>query len=57
MHSITVIFYFNPVMTFPIKKRINAELFIDKTAALYIIKDEHLLRVVLVYLQIKYTVR
>jgi len=25
----------NPVMTFPIKKRINNELFIDRTAAIY----------------------
>jgi len=28
----------NPVMTIPIKKRINTELFIDRTAALYIAK-------------------
>jgi len=28
----------NPVMTFPIKKRINTELFIDKRASLYIQK-------------------
>jgi len=27
----------NPVITFPIKERINTELFIDKTAALYIV--------------------
>jgi len=26
----------NPVMTFQIKKRVNAELFIERTAALYI---------------------
>jgi len=36
----------NPVMTFPIKNSINTELFIDKTAALYIlvglIKDENM---------------
>jgi len=34
----------NPVMTLPVKKRINTELFIDRTTALYIlvsrIKDE-----------------
>jgi len=28
----------NPVMTFPIQKRINAELFIDRTAAQYILE-------------------
>jgi len=33
----------NPVMTFPIKKRINTELFIDRMAALY--KGETLIRV------------
>jgi len=32
-------------MTFPIKKRINTELFIDKTAALLIV-DEHTVKVV-----------
>jgi len=26
----------NPAMTFPIKKRISTEMFIDRTAALYI---------------------
>jgi len=40
----------NPVMTFTIKKRINTELFIENTAALYMvdgrIKDEHVVRVV-----------
>jgi len=40
----------NPEMTFPIKKRVNTELFIGKTAALYIangrIKDENVVRVV-----------
>jgi len=34
----------NPVMTFPIKKRIYAELFIDERAALYI--GENWIRVV-----------
>jgi len=40
----------NPVTTFPIKKRSNTDLFIDKMAALYIvdgrIKNEHVVRVV-----------
>jgi len=30
----------NPVMTLPIKKRINTELFIDKRAALYKLNGE-----------------
>jgi len=30
----------NPVMTFPIKKRINTELFIDKSAALFMLNGE-----------------
>jgi len=38
----------NSMMTFPIKKRINTELFIDRTAVLYImegrIKDENVVR-------------
>jgi len=29
----------NPMMTFPIKKRIHTELFIDRTAALYILES------------------
>jgi len=34
----------NPIMAFPIKKRINTELFIDSTTAIYI--GETLIRVV-----------
>jgi len=30
----------NPVMTFPIKKRINTELFIERRPALYILNSD-----------------
>jgi len=30
----------NPVMTFPIKKRVKTELIGDRTAALYIVYDQ-----------------
>jgi len=34
----------NPVITFPIKKRINTELFISKSAAIYMQKGARIIR-------------